>query len=185
MVSVAKPGGGTTRTAKTIWVHGRVRNVDYGWEGYCLCYADLTDPQHTAVVSDPEIWGLPLDLDTEIGTNLTAVQNALEAGKLPVGWVTATMTYRNLLKYINAACQLMRRLTGKLNTTAGVIVGAVTLETEWLDLPLAARTALQEIGVEWGLDTSMITGTSTVREIIKAVADQVPSMHLWGIPLGG
>jgi hypothetical protein len=136
--------------------------------------AEITAAAHQELVDAADAFVLPENLDVQIGVNLLTVQNALESMELPADWIVATMTYRRVLKLVWATIQLFRRVAGIMNTTVPFIAGAVTLETQFQDIPLAGRTALLQVRDEEGIDDSELSSTSTLRQIIKTYADQTP-----------
>jgi hypothetical protein len=101
--------------------------------------------------------------------------------KLPAQWVNPTHTYRQVLRLVFAAIRLFRRLAGIMNTTMPFIAGAVTLNTQFRDLPQVGRNALLQFAQEREIDYSGLTATATLRQIIKLLADQLPTGQLNGI----
>jgi hypothetical protein len=75
--------------------------------------------------------------------------------------------------------QLAQRLQGLgRNRLFG---GAVTLDTRFNQLPQSVRTDLQDMAASFNFDTGSLSGTSTVRAILKALADQWPNLS---VPFG-
>lgn len=144
--------------------------MDYGREPHFLVSSDLTTDQHTALVANTDVIALPVNLDAQVGTNRDAVVNALEALSIPSGWVTTTMTYRRILKIVAAIMQFAQRLHGHANLR--VFGSGVTLSTKFNQLPANVRTKLIETAQSMNFDTSSLSGTSTVRQILKEMADQ-------------
>jgi hypothetical protein len=82
------------------------------------------------------------------------VQNALEAFNLPAGWVTTTMTFRQVLRIVGAACQFMQ-------------------------LPAAARTRVTNVYNSFGYSTTILSTNYTLRALIKNAADQYKDLTIF------
>jgi len=170
---------------KTLWAYGKHTGpcLDYGHQGYVLVVADLSEVEHQAAEADSEIFCLPLNLDAAIGGNVATVHDALEAMKMPADWVQATHTYRQVMRLIYAAIILFRRVAGILNTTVPFLAGTITLETRFNELPQVGRDALIQFAQERNLDYTGVTPTVKLRQIIKGLAEQLPSKSFGGIVL--
>jgi hypothetical protein len=105
------------------------------------------------------------------------VQNALEAFNLPAGWVTTTMTFRQVLRIVGAACQFMQRWAelggGK------IFGGTVTLATTRNQLPAAARTRVTNVYNSFGYSTTILSTNYTLRALIKNAADQYKDLTIF------
>jgi hypothetical protein len=135
---------------------------------------EITAAAHQALVDAPDAFVIPENRNQQIGANLLTVQDALETMGFPADWVTASMTYNRVLRLVWAAIQLFRHVAGRLNTTVPFITGAVTLQTQFQDIPAAGRQALLDTAVFYGIDTTGMGQTTTLREMIREFADQVP-----------
>lgn len=150
--------------------------MDFGNEPFCIVAADVTPSQHTTLAAHADVLSPPADLDQQIGLQLTTVQNALETANMPANWVQSTHTYRTVVRAAAAFCQFMQRLqafyTGKIFT------GGVTLSTTFGSLPAGVRTVLIATANDLNFNTSSLSGSSTLRQIIKAMGDQWPSLEI-------
>lgn len=144
--------------------------MDYGNEPWSFLAADVPDATHTLLVANTDVLALPTNLDQTVGAQLTIVQNALESRNIPAGWVQSGFTYRQILRIVMAAFQFMQRCQG-LGLDA-VFGGGVTLDTRFNQLPVATRQLLVDAANSFGYNTSTLSGTSTLRTILKAMADQ-------------
>lgn len=168
---------------KTIWTYKNWSSRSYGHQGWFLVAANLSEAAHQAVAADPEIYALPLNLDAQIGGNVATVQAALEDMKLPASWVNASHTYRQVMRLVYAVILLFQRVSGILNVTVPFLAGNVTLNSQFNSLPQVGRDALIQVAQEWNLDYSGLTGQATLRQILKLLADQMPSKQIRGITL--
>ena len=154
--------------------------MPFGKEPFFLVVADHTPEQHTAVAANSDVIILPANIDNTVGANRTAVVNALELINIPAGWVATGMTYRQVLKIVSAIFQFAQRLHGHANLR--IYESGITMATQFSSLPASIRTKLIEAAQSMNFDTSALSGASTVRQILKAMADQ------WGarvIKIGG
>lgn len=145
--------------------------MDFGMEPVCLLHIHTTGAQDTALQAHADVFALPANVAQVIGGQLAAVQNVLATFNIPEDWVQATMTYRQVLRRIALMCQFMQRLAVFLPTP--LFTGGVTLATRFNQLPAATRTVLQAAAGDLGLDTSGLTGATTLRVILRNLADQL------------
>lgn len=140
----------------------------YGLEPVMLVAADVTGPQHTSIAANGDVAAFPLNLDAVIGANLATVQAQLESRDMPSDWVDASMTYRQLLKWLTRLFALVQRITGMYdldpfaNVTLDTVIG-----------PLWA-SRLEDVAASFGQTVTVPPG-ATIRQVFKAVADLVPS----------
>jgi len=157
--------------------------MDYGLEPHFLVASELTTDQHNALVANADVIAVPANLDAQVGTNRDAVVDALETLNVPAGWVTTTMTYRKILKIVAAIMLFAQRLHG--HGGIRIFGSGITLATKFNQLPAATRTKLIGAAQSMNFDTSSLSGTSTIRQILKEMADQwgVKDIKLGGIAL--
>lgn len=155
--------------------------MDAGNETPCLCAADVPDATHAILVAYADVTAVPADIDQQIGGSLTAVQAALESFHVPAGWITATLTYRSVLRTVMALFQFWQRYQA-LGGASPFGTG-VTLATTFGSLPAAARTALISTAQSLGYATDSLSAGSTLRQCLKAMADQWRAVDT--INLGG
>jgi hypothetical protein len=120
---------------------------------------------------------LPADLDALLTVGqVAAVQTALEAIPLPAEWVTTAFTWRGLLRIVLGICRFMARYTvvfaEATQLTTRVFTGGVDLTRTIGSLPLAVRTALTATATSLGLDTTGVTGATTLRGLLRTVGLQ-------------
>lgn len=144
----------------------------YGAQKVGLLAADVPDETDLAMQDFDGVARLPDNLDQVIGAQLATVRAKLEAMNLPVEIDSAT-TYRQVLRTIYAMLQFFNRFRSITKINVAVINGStVTLDTTYASLPANVQKGLQDAAASLGLSTAGITGTSTVRQILKAIADQ-------------
>jgi hypothetical protein len=152
--------------------------VDYGMEATFLVGADVDATQHTSISSNADVITIPANLDSTIGANLTTVQNALDSLKIPSDWVTSGMTYRTVIALVIKLFKILQRLHGRWLTT--IFESGITLSTTFSQLTQAQRDRLQDVATSFGIDTSGVTGTTTIRQALKLLAQQLQGCALMG-----
>jgi hypothetical protein len=155
---------------------------DFGLQPTMLVVADVTPAQHGVLAGQPDVVSVPADISQNISAAaLPTVQNELEALNIPGNWVTTSNTYQQVLHFVMACFQFAGRFVAL--TGLDIYAGNVTLNTQFNQLPAAARNGLQATATDMGLSTAGITGTSTVRDILQSVANQLPPYSLGGLSI--
>ena len=157
--------------------------MPFGKEPFHLVVSNLTPAQHTTLVENSDVVAIPENIEAQVGTNRVAVVNALEVFNIPAGWVTTAMTYRFILKIVCAIFQFAQRLHGHANLR--IYESGITMSTQFRNLPENMRTSLLGAAQSMNFDTSSLSGTFTIRQILKAMADQwgTRAIHIGGFTL--
>lgn len=153
-------------------------SVDYGQEQTYLVGADVTTAQHNSISANADVTSVPANLDNQVGANLATVQAALENLKIPADWITSGMTYRQILSLIIKLFRILQRLLGRWATT--IFEAGITLATTMAELTQAQRDRLQDVADSFGIDTSNVTGATTIRQALRFLAQQLPGCVLMG-----
>ena len=144
---------------------------------YLVVVSEISSTLHTTISGDSDCVTFP-PLDNAVGAGaLNAVRNKLEALNMPGNWVQSSTTYRAIARACGLFCLLCQRFKGLGN--GALFTAGVTLDTEWNALPQGVKTGLQDMAAAWSLDTSGMNGTTTVRQILKALADQMTEQFNW------
>jgi hypothetical protein len=153
--------------------------MDFGNEPVVLVATET----NAALGAEVDVTTIPLNLDQNLTAGaVTTVQNKLEAFNIPADWVSTSLTYRQVVRRVCLGFQLWQRCQGLGLTT--LFTGGVTLSTTFGSLPVGVRTTLQNAAVSLGLNTSSLTGASTIRQIINAIVPQMNlQMHLMDVKL--
>lgn len=153
-----------------------LENVQWTWTFVALGDAgivavDGTTTEHNLLAAQVDVLQIPL-LDNAIPNNTARnkVRTVLEGFNLPGTWVNTGMTYRTVLRVTLGTIQFLSRLTFRLQHK--VFDGSVTLAMTVSQIPLAARNQLQNAANDLGLDYSAVTGTTTVREMLRLMGAQ-------------
>lgn len=145
--------------------------MDYGAIPWCLCAADTDTAQDAALTANADVRGLPDNLDQAVGGATTAVRNALEVARLPAGWVTSATTYRAVVRAVAGLLQFAQRYTA-VSGGQELVASQAALDLRVNQLSAQRRADLGDAADSLGYDTSAITGTTTVRQALKVLADQ-------------
>lgn len=153
--------------------------VDYGREGFFLVAADVTPAIHTTLNGFADVIVFPLDITQQIGAAAFATIDAkADARNIPLAGITATSTYRQLLRRIFLLCQCAQNIEGRrFDRLANpgkqqLFTGGITLASTWADLTSEDQDALRDAFRRFTYDESGLSATTTLRAILKAYADQ-------------
>jgi hypothetical protein len=152
-----------------------MEGVQWAWERFVreshgIIAADVSDPQHALVNAQTDVIVIPaLDNTIQNATVRNRVRNILEAGNIPGTWVTIGMTYRQIVRTVLNIWGFANRYVSK---GGKIFAGGITLDTTWSQIPALAQQRLRDTADEFGLDYSAVTPTTTIRQILKGMADQ-------------
>lgn len=145
--------------------------MKFGHEPFRLVYCDLSTFDHNTLVLNADVVSLPADLDQIVPPgSVNNIQSKLEACSIPSGWVTSSMTYRQVLRKTCQIAQFYQRLRGL--GLARLLSGSISLNTQFQSLPAGARQKLRDAADSFQFDRTGMTNTTTIRTILKAMADQ-------------
>lgn len=144
--------------------------VDYGLIDQAVVATDISDADHATLAAAADVLSIPVNLDNTL--TLAARNSArtwLENVGIPAGWVNTGMTYREVLRTVTALFLFMQRVCAILGRTITVRAGA--LDTQFRNLPADVQAAIIQAADEQGFDRSGISNTTTLRVILKLMAD--------------
>lgn len=151
--------------------------VYYGAEpAFLVAVRDITPALHSTISADAECVTVPALAQT-VGAQVATVQARLEAFNIPAQWVTSGMSYGSVCRFVAVGFQIMQVLTHRLGR-ARLFGGAVTLDTRWNQLGAGVRQDLLDLATELNFDSTGMSGTTTIRQILKALADQWPALAI-------
>ena len=131
-----------------------------------VVWADTTPAQEAAVGANSDALVVP-PLDNTVALNAT--KNALEALNIPAQWVTAGMTYRNVLRVVCGMAALIQRTDG---LGAKLTLTPARLDLTMAQIPANLRQSLADASDSLGLDRSSIVNGTTVRAALKILGQQ-------------
>jgi hypothetical protein len=133
--------------------------VDFG--DTAIVWANSTSAQEAIVGANSDAFVVP---PADNAVSVSATKSALEALSVPAQWVTAGMTYRMVLRVVVGMAQLVQYVRDALGQTSLVVAGH--LDDTFNSLPIGVRGALTQAAVAFGVDTSGLSGASTLRQIL-------------------
>lgn len=148
-------------------------------DGYAFAWVDWSDPDHAAAIALPDVTYLafeagavqvPLDspLSAVDSANIQAAKTALEAAGVPTDGITLAMTVRQAMQIVLQRAALKRVMRDLDFYDLGMSTQLNVLPSLHLK---AAKRALDN----WGFDTSTLTASTTVRQLLVALMAQ-PNM---------
>lgn len=140
----------------------------FGGTDVGLIAADVSTAQHTYLTSQADVIAIPVNLDNTVGTNLTAITNALESVNIPAGWVNSNQTYREILKILCGMFFYLQTVSNPQN----ILENGYTLNTILSDFTPAFRTLAQNTANSFGYDLSSITLSNTWSEVLNIIYAQ-------------
>ena len=166
-------GTGTAENPRTVKYADEMDNwsaLDYGNEPIMLVRAGVTAAQHTSISSNADVLSAPDILTNTVGAALAQVQSKLENINIHSQWITSGMQWRTVIRGIAIMFLLAQRMQGR--GLATLFPAGVTLNSTFSSLPLAIRTHLIDMSDSFYFDRTGITGSTTVRQILLALANQ-------------
>jgi hypothetical protein len=157
----------------------------FGAEPVCLIVADLTNAQANTLNSQPNVIVLPAAIGNQVGANLTTVQNELEAIGVPSDGVTATVTYRQILRRLldifDGANRVRWALKDSGRQACRIYSNGATLATTLGELPDGKVQALKDAADDAGIDRTGFTLSSTLRDVLIAFGAKQSARTIQGI----
>ena len=175
-----------------LWAGKDFHVMDHGREGTFLCAVDVDAAQHAAIIANADIATFPVDLTTQIGAGALAnITTILESRHFHIDGITATSTYRQVLRRVIRCCLMAQRAEGmrfELFPTPSktqMFSGGITLNSAWADLTDEDRTVLIEVFRSFRFNRGTLTAASTMRQIFAAFVTQWPAtdINLLGVDL--
>lgn len=143
-------------------------SMDLGLEPYFFVVAELAQIQRDSLAERVDVVAFPANIDVTI-ENLEVVKQRLEMRYLPSNWVGSSATYRQLIRYLCAITAFHQRFN---SLHGAVFKSGIDLSTQFNQLPQRARDKIQQTADELQFDRSGLTGSSTLREILRTVGQQ-------------
>jgi len=145
--------------------------IDYGSINECVVCADVTTANHTSLIAHSDVLAIPVNIDSTLTVSArNSARNFCETYNIPGGWINTGMTYRYVLRIITAFFLYLQRVYG-------ILGHSINFPSGWMDLqyqqiPADIQAAMLQAAVEQGFDTSGLQPTTTIRIILKFMADE-------------
>jgi len=143
---------------------------DYGAIDRGIVCANILDADHTSLVANADVLAPPVNIDTTMTAGaVSTAKTFLEGFDIPAGWINTSDTYRSVLRTITAFFLYMQRVTGVLGHGFVLPSGWTNLQIN--QVPVDIRNAMAQAATSFEYDYSWVTGTTTVRLVLKGMAD--------------
>jgi hypothetical protein len=156
----------------------RLFTAKYGWENAFLVALELTPAQKSAVAAQPDVVLFPKPLDEPISSlALSNLVTRLEAAHIPATWITTANTWRDVLRGVHKAIRFMQRHQELFPER---LFDTVTLDTRLNQMTTQQRQRLSNVADDLGLDRSQVTTTTTIRQLLIMLGQQLPDTAAGG-----
>lgn len=153
--------------------------ITYGREDMRLVGAWLTNAQVTTISSNLDATFIPANLNSQVSAAaLATIQTKLEGWKIPSDGLTTASTWRQVVGRVVRTAILAQRFDGLFRKSW--FDASVTLDTRVNQLSQTLRNNLQAAAQDLGLDTSFITGTMLMREVLVTWGNALPPISVEG-----
>lgn len=151
--------------------------VDYGSQDACFIAIDTDAATQATLSAHADDLAVPANLDNTPGTGAVATtQAALEALDIPAGWVNTGLTWRTIVRVVLGMFILNQRYwvisANQLGNGRRSIFDNVNLSSTVSQIPAQARAWLDEAAASMNLDSSGITGATTIRQLLQNFGQQ-------------
>jgi hypothetical protein len=144
--------------------------VDYGQVDQAVVAADISDADHATLAAASDVMTLPVNLDANMTAGaVNTAQTWLESIGVPAGWINAGLTYREVLRTVTALFLFVQRVCAILGRA--ITITQAGLNTQFRNLPADVRAAITQAADEQGFNRTGISNTTTMRNILKLMAD--------------
>jgi hypothetical protein len=153
---------------------------DYGLMDQAVLCADIQPADATTMAGYADVLSIPANLDTNLTAGaVNTAKNYLESVNIPAGWISTADTYRSVLRSLLGIFFFLQRVTAIAGQAIDWV--SVPLNTQWRNIPATWRDAMTQAATEMQFDTSGTTNNTTLRAILKNMADQWTTPILFGL----
>lgn len=159
--------------------------MDCGKHALVLVIADVNMATDTTLQAASDVFAFPANLNATIPSGqLANVKTRLEGFNIPGSHLTISSTWRDVVRLVWRAFKFHSVFHGAADpgTEERIFPAGITLDTTYSELPQSARQNLVRVANKLNLDTAALSGASTMRQVMKAVSDQ---LYPAGIPVMG
>ena len=151
-------------------INCRWNMIDYGLLDQAIVAADVTSAQHTTLAAKSDVLAIPTNINTKLtATAVTTAETYLEGIGMPAQWVSTSYTYRQVLRIVGGCFLYMQRVTAILERPITLTGGVLNMQMQ--NIAADIRAALQQAADEQGFDYSGVTATTSVRQVLRAMAE--------------
>ena len=145
----------------------------YGAHPVAIVVADVTPAQHAILNAHADILVVPSNLDATLSASaVTTTKNFLESLHIPAGWISTSLTFRAVIRKVLWLFMYVQAIQQHYNfPLAGGSTG-FTLGTQFSSFPVEQQNAMILGASILGFSSAGLQPTTTLRTILKNLADQ-------------
>lgn len=148
--------------------------VDYGSQDVCLVALNASNTVHTTLGGNSDVYTFPEDMSgNPTGGGVAQLNDAFESLSIPGNWINASFSYGTILRRIIGMFILNQRYWVIRGNTAGN--GRHSILDAGLNATVdqvGSVTDLNSAASSLGLDSSGVTGSTLIREMLRIFAAQ-------------
>lgn len=144
---------------------------DFGSVG--VCYGRLTEAQEQSIAAHSDAFLFPALDDTVKQRDVQALKNIIETYDVPMHWLEAGLSHRDMLRVICGMAQLWQRTRGLRRP----LQHAGNLDTQLSAMSEPVREGVAMAADSLGVDRSSLGATSAVREALHVCGSQFGAHH--------
>ncbi len=143
---------------------------DYGSIDQCVFCGDIDATNHNLLSANSDVLSIPVNIDSTLNAGaVSAAKTFLENYNIPAGWINAGVTYREVLRTVTAFFLYLQRVVA-------ILGHPINFPPNWLNIQFGnlsseIQGAMIQAAQEQGFDTSPVQSTTTIRAILKYMAD--------------
>ena len=168
---------GNVRRAKYLYAYPyRFGCLDYGSEDICLAaVTGITQVDHDALALNTDVIALPEILDNFMTAGqTTAARNFYDTLNIPSGWINTSRTVREVVKITAGLFQFNQRWRGlSAGRQSSPFKEGMNLNTQYRNMSELNKGRVVVTMDSMQVDTSTLTGTSTIRDAMQLFAIEI------------
>lgn len=145
--------------------------MDYGLINTGLLAANVNAAQQTYLAGLADVQAIPANIDNTVTAGqVQNIRDRLEAFDLPGTWVNVGDSYRVVLREVCGYMQFMQRLTAITGINPTTL--NIRLSMQYNAMPQLWKNAMVQTYSELGYSDENVSGTSTLRQILRDITAQ-------------
>jgi len=150
--------------------------LDYGSEDICIgAVRGITQVDHDALALNTDVIALPEILDNFMTAGqTTAARNFYDTLNIPSGWINTSRTVREVVKITAGLFQFNQRWRGlSAGRQSSPFKEGMNLNTQYRNMSELNKGRVVVTMDSMQVDTSTLTGTSTIRDAMQLFAIEI------------
>ncbi len=156
---------------------GFVATMTFGRDPFYFAVGYLTQAEKDSISLIPGVDSFPKNINPNIPAGqITTIKNRFDELDIPSHFVTTSITWRQLLRFLVQYTQIGQRFYSQ--NQQKMISGNIAMQTLWGNLPPGAKNKLLNVATSFNMTKEGFTTNSTVGQILKGLVDQVTGAPL-------